>query len=188
MMSTSEKWTNDYSPCPCGKGKILEHVDAPDNPWSRMSYSYSLECEKCLSDYILIGTELRQKQAYEEAQNSWENKYRVEKCLKELCSAAIDEIITGMFISPKDEYKLLKSVGLCSEGPIRYPRLRQGGKKPSELCHVLANINWINSKLSDAIRVERISKLKKEMDQYENDWHNASKKEDPIQISSLKTK
>jgi hypothetical protein len=186
-MSTSEKWTNDYSPCPCGNGKILEHVESPDNPWSRMSRYYSLDCEVCSSEYVLIGTELRHKQAYEDARNSWNNKCRVENDLKELCKAAIDEIIIGMCISHKEEYKLLKSVGLCSEGPIRYPRLRGAGKKPSELCEVLENINWINNMLSDSTRVKNISKLKKEMDRYDKDWRNASKEEKPISITSLKT-
>lgn len=49
-MSTSEKWTTIYV-CPCGKGKIIEKVDSPDNAFSRTTYEYNIECPDCSKNW-----------------------------------------------------------------------------------------------------------------------------------------
>ncbi len=188
-MSTSEKWTNDYSPCPCGKGKILEHVDSPDNPWSRISYDYSLECKKCDIKYILGGKELKNRKGHEEADEYFRNFCDIEDELTEICKEAIDEILKSMHIhTPKIEYQTLVNANLCSEGPIRYPRLRKAGKRASDLCQPLANIDWIINKLPNTSKANKIAHMKAEMEQFESKWRAARKKEKPIPISSLRKK
>ena len=144
---------------------------------------------KCNSIYILVDKKLRNREAYEEAQNCFSNFYKIEDKLTENCKEAIDDILKDMHIhSPKVEYRTLVSAGICSEGPIRYPRLRKAGNRASELCEPLDNISWIISKLRDTSKANRISQMKAEMEQYESKWRAAEKKEKPIPISSLKTK
>lgn len=53
-MSTSEKWTVTRR-CPCGTGKVLEHIDSPDNPWSATTRSYELLCSKCAQEWTIEG-------------------------------------------------------------------------------------------------------------------------------------
>jgi hypothetical protein len=188
-MSTSEKWEHEYSSCPCGKGKIIEHVDSPDNPWSRTTFEYTLECKVCAKKYILVNEDLRDKQAYEEARNCWSKKYDIERKLTEICKEAINEILKDMrILYPKEEYRILVSAGICKEGPIRYPRFRKEGMKAGNLCQPLANIDWIIDNLRDTSKVDRISKLKAEMDRYESRWSAAMKKDKPIPITSLRRK
>ena len=50
-MSTSELDTFEAGPCPCGKGHIAKHVRSYDNPYSGADVSYSIECQKCRSDW-----------------------------------------------------------------------------------------------------------------------------------------
>jgi len=50
-MSTSEKWTTVYM-CLCGEGTILEHVDSPDNAYSRVTRTYEITCSVCAKQWI----------------------------------------------------------------------------------------------------------------------------------------
>lgn len=55
-MSTWETNYFDVAICPCTSGKVQRVVESPDNPWSRVSISYRLDCDDCnkhwdVSDY-----------------------------------------------------------------------------------------------------------------------------------------
>ncbi len=46
-MGTWETDTYNLAACPCGKGHVQRIVETPDNPWSRMSETYELDCGDC---------------------------------------------------------------------------------------------------------------------------------------------
>jgi hypothetical protein len=50
-MSTSEKWTQIYV-CACGHGRIFEHVDSPDNAYSRTTKQYEIVCSTCVKAWV----------------------------------------------------------------------------------------------------------------------------------------
>jgi len=50
-MGTWETNTYNVSACPCGKGHVQHVVETPDNPWSRMSETYELDCADCAKEW-----------------------------------------------------------------------------------------------------------------------------------------
>lgn len=150
-MSTSEKFTNVLGKCPCGRTDVLEHVDSPDNAYSKTTYEYELDCPLCAEDWEIDGrgrlnnraAKLACSKACSDAIAGWNR-------LTELASQAIDSILLhkGM-TTPKDERAVLLSAGLCGEGPIRYKRLRESGKSPGSLCDPRRNMPWIVGELGD---------------------------------------
>ena len=152
-----------------------------------MSFDYSLECVECQKEYILDGTNIKNRKAHEEGDKYLSKFCEIESELTEICKESIEEIIKSSNTDdPKIEYKILVSAGICSEGPIRYPRLRKAGNMASELCQPLANVGWITNNLNDASKAKKISKMKTDMDKFESKWHAEREKENPISIMSLK--
>jgi hypothetical protein len=88
----TEYWTHKY-PCLCGKGHILEHVESPDNPWSKDRYSYELACAECSKIWIYRFGYLENRAAYETHKLWSERQFKVEKEIRSICSHAIDQIL-----------------------------------------------------------------------------------------------
>lgn len=166
-MSTSEKWTNPY-PCPCGGGHLLEHVDSPDNPWSRTTRKYELACEPCATNWTVVDDELRSRSAYEALLNAHSRKREVEGELKSLGQVLIDHVVgAGRFSEPKDEYRFLKEAGVCLEGPIRFKRARERGIFPGKMCNPLLGIDWLLGQLpagADAARMNELNALRTQLE------------------------
>lgn len=188
-MSTSEQWTSEYGPCPCGKGKILQHWDSPDNPWSRTIVTNELSCGECQKKWVLDGTRLHNREAYEDERRTSHAYYEASKQLDAICASAIDAILsTKALASPKDEYLLLKSAGVCFEGPIRYKRFRLKGRAASKMCRPTSNLAWVVDTLDDDSMKSRIISLRSEMDAYHKAGNAARDRFASIDITSLASK
>ena len=185
-MSTSEKWTNTYSRCPCGSGRILQHVDSPDNPWSRTTRTYELDCETCMEVWVLRGKELRKRGADEAGSQGYSRKSDLERDLKKIGTVAVDRILDAASLSTaKEEYRFLKEARICTEGPIRYKRAREGGAPAVSMCNPLLNIDWIVARLPDRILAAKIEELVAEGKKCELQIRNANHEMNAISIDSL---
>lgn len=160
-MSTSEKWTVTYSPCPCGHGKILDNVDSPDNPWSKITHEYELACEACRQVWALENMQLHNRAAYEAKSLAYNRLYQLNKELDSLGRQAIELILTAGRPSIKEEYRLLNEAGVCHEGPIRYKRARERGVAPNEMCSPRQNIQWVAAEVPDPDMSKRLNDLMK---------------------------
>jgi hypothetical protein len=152
FMSTSEKYTNVLGNCPCGKGEVLEHVDSPDNGWSKTRFEHELSCSSCAAEWDIDGSgHLINKAAQSECSRATSAAIAGRTRLAELHVKAIDTILQANHITdPKNEHELLIGVGLCDEGPIRYKRFRQDGRTAGSLCDPSKNLTWIMTELRDA--------------------------------------
>lgn len=90
-MSTWEKFTKDYSPCPCGKGQILEIINSADNGWSRPYSEYKLSCGDCAKEWELdlLGTELVNREASKACSAARDQIHAVEAELTAIGSEAV---------------------------------------------------------------------------------------------------
>lgn len=189
-MSTSETWTKTYSRCPCGDGKIFEDVDSPDNPWSRPSSEFRLDCPMCAKEWVLnlSGSELHNRAASEASSDAWQHIYEIEKKLKPLAEQAIDQVVSAArFPDFKTERLLLMNAGVCSEGPIRYRRAREAGRSASSMSRPMANLSWLASQLGDPALANEINDLAEQRADWEVARTEAQKKLNPIPISSLRS-
>lgn len=159
-MSTSEQWTHDLSRCPCGKGKILEHVDSPDNPWSKPSRIVKIACDVCAKKWEIDGMRLINRDANAESQRLWKLYCDAGRELEHLVRMAIDSILsTRKLALPKEEWKFLKEAGLCRVGPIRYKRMRLEGRSASAMCTAKHNIDWILEQIVGSGLREQINQI-----------------------------
>ena len=142
-MSTSEKWTDEYL-CLCGKGKILAHVDSPDNPWSGCRCNYEIVCATCSSEWVIDGKYLYNRASHDKSASLWTQHCDIGRKIAECGRTGIDEIIADRkYSTPKEEYEFLKAMKLSDEGPIRYKRARLAGKSASSMCNARNSISWI---------------------------------------------
>lgn len=186
-MSTSELWTNIYSPCPCGCGRILEHVDSPDNAWSRTTRDYELDCKVCSKVWILLDKELRHRAAHEASSRAYTQKSELSRELKKLGCMAIDMILNVSRLStPKQEYAALQEAGVCSEGPIRYKRARDRGISAGSMCSPLSNVDWIVARLPDRTLTARIEELSAQRNMCEAQIVKARQEMNVTPIESLR--
>jgi hypothetical protein len=162
-MSTSEKFTRNFCPCPCGKGKILEHIDSPDNPWSKTHFSYELECPDCSKEWVLEETTLFNRLARSEMSKCWSEQRKIEGRLGSLGKRAIEDILAERNLeSFKKEHRMLTEARVCREGPIRYARARKSGVVASEMCVPIGNIVWIIENLQPSQMKDEIQALQQE--------------------------
>lgn len=185
-MSTSEKWSNPYSSCPCGKGEIVEDVDSPDNPWSRTIRQYRLVCDECNKVWILHDKVLRNRSS-EEACSELSNKSReIRKAIEWHGQEAIDEIlISARLATSKEEYALLHQAKVCIEGPIRYKRARLRGQSPGSMCDPIRNLPWIIQQRSKTALGMKIEELTAERDNCEEELRLVARRIISIPIESL---
>lgn len=186
-MSTSEKWTVKYSQCPCGQGKIRDHVVSPDNAWSRPSHSYELACDACCREWVLIDENLHNRVAYEAYLHSLKRAYEISKELDVLSRQAIELILAAVRLpSFKEEYKYLEEARVCNEGPIRYKRAREKGISSSEMCNPNQNIQWIAGKVPDIDVSQKLNALTQEYAHWQERQAEARNSFQTIPISKLR--
>lgn len=116
-MSTWEKWTDVVGSCPCGAGRILRHVESPDNPYSKTTSSLEIECETCVRTWRLeafsevlvnIASEAEYKQASPKSSATHQT-------LRREVAAIVDRYFSGLALTTKKaEYAELTRLGLTS--------------------------------------------------------------------------
>lgn len=186
-MSTSERWTNTYAPCPCGAGSILEHVDSPDNPWSSVGREYELSCDKCEKQWVLEGRELHDREAFEANRQAFDQLRKVEKEIDTLGTLAIDQIVqASLFPDHKSEYKALTGARICNEGPIRYPRARRDGKSASSMCQPRKNLSWIIEQVGEGDTRDALNELESRRASHETDYQTSKSNLNTIRIQELR--
>lgn len=152
-MGTWERDEEFYCPCPCGNGSVVEVTETPDNGWSRTNKWLSLECRACSDIWTLNGQRLVHK-----AQRAlyWAAHQEAEKLgttVRAELDAVVDAFVSAAgFLSYKSEWQHLNPI--CNEGPIKYKRGREAGKKASSLCHSMANVDWILNTMEHSNAVE----------------------------------
>lgn len=166
-MSTSETVTFEKGLCPCGDGRIVQRVTTQDNPWSTADISYSIECQKCCSDWRLEATSpvivLR----------SSETEYLAALPLQHAAfhelSTASEQIISNYFTNlavknKKSEHAELQRLGLTSMNYRQYLAHRNVGGTAASASHGLRNTAWL---LSQAATVSRYDEIVELIDRYE---------------------
>jgi hypothetical protein len=142
-MSTSEQWSNKASPCPCGKGQVTQHVDSPDNPWSRAHVSYSLDCPACPALWSLDGTTLVNKASEAGYKAASAELQPVVKELIKKAAALVDDYIKSVQPKTKQaELNALKSAGV-SDLDYRSYLKRRKTSSPGQSSYGLKNPAWL---------------------------------------------
>ncbi|CDZ53366.1 hypothetical protein [Neorhizobium galegae] len=152
-MSTSEVFTNRKGPCPCGKGEILEHVDSPDNPWSRVSYSYAVSCPKCSKEWHTSDGRYLSNISDEQARRAAFQEYtaavhEVEVLVEPLIDAYLDSLSLKSMAA---EHRRLQMHLVMPMDIIAYRKQRNAGKTPSQIASPVRNPKWL-LELSDRHR------------------------------------
>jgi hypothetical protein len=165
-------------------------IDSPDNPWSRPSRELRIACEECVKKWVLHHeSELRDREASEAASRVWGKLYEIEKELEALGREALDEIFeTKPQPSFKAERQVLVSAGLCTKGPIVYPRERNAGESAGSMCNPLRNVAWIRANVANVLMIERIDALASERTELQKQRDDLEKHMNRIQLSSLVSK
>lgn len=185
-MSTSDKWTESHSDCPCGKGKIVIDVDSPDNPWSRTTRELRIACADCTKTWVIEYGELKNRAAVEASHKAFRRYYEADRALTGIGRDAIDSIVGDTKLADhKAEYKFLVAAGVCAEGPIRYPRRRAQGVSAGSMCNPVSKLDWITSNLKDERLIAELDRARKEKDQAELDQKVASEKLDALPTVNL---
>lgn len=192
-MSRTDKYTNTYSPCPCGNGRILEHVDSPDNAYRQSHFKYELSCSSCCRNWVLSNNWLFDKEAFDAKNNSHKELQCCGERIEILGAEAINQIIAdGNFLDYKSEYTFLKEdIGLCKEGPIKYKKSRVEGKRPSSACYAVdasihdEEIILIIQHLDNDTIKDQLNELIREYDSLEHIYEEATGRLNSRSISSL---
>jgi hypothetical protein len=165
-------------------------IDWPDNPWSAPSRELRIACEDCAEKWVLhFESELRDRAVSEASSQVWRKLYEIDKELEALGREAIDEIFeTTPQPSFKAERQVLVSAGLCTKGPIVYPRERNAGQTAGSMCNPLRNITWIRANVANVALADRIDALASEKGKLETQLEQLAKQMNPIQLSSLASK
>jgi hypothetical protein len=175
-MSKSDNYTTIYAPCPCGNGRVLEHVTSTNNAYGRSDSVYELSCNSCRRDWVLKNMWLFDKEANDAQNNSLQKLQCCREKIELLGAEAIDQIFAERnFSDYKSEYAFLKEViGLCKEGPIKYKKSRVQGNKPSLACHpadasiYLEEIILIIQNIENSAIKEQLNELIREYDNLVN--------------------
>jgi hypothetical protein len=85
----------------------------------------------------------------------------------------------------KYEHGLLKSAGICNEGPIRYKRARERGDTASSMCNPFLNIAWIIDNMQDKAAARRVKELMVERETCQTEIETARKALNSKSIESL---
>lgn len=194
-MGKSDNYTTTYSPCPCGNGEILEHVNSTNNAYGRSDSEYELFCSCCRHDWVLKGMWLFDREAHDAKNNSYQELQCCREKIELLGAEAIDKIIAERkFRDYKSEYTFLKEIiSLCKEGPIKYKKSRVQGNRPSSACHPVdasidfERISLIIQNLENSTIREQLNELILEYDLLEckNDAATTRLKSRSRRISSL---
>ena len=157
-MSTSETATFDKGPCPCGAGRIAQHVTTQDNPWSTADIHYSLECSRCGTDWRLDNATL--------VLRSSEIHYRTARAAEDATFAPLrsltDQIVTSYFVSfaarnKKAEHAEMVRLEITAMSYRNYLEHRRKGGTVSQAAYGLRNEAWL---LSQAAASSRESELR----------------------------
>ncbi|OWV68077.1 hypothetical protein ATY76_14315 [Rhizobium sp. R339] len=179
-MGTWETDTYNLAICPCGKGHVQQVVETPDNPWSRMSETYELDCADCakaweISSYDGTLTDRRSKK--EAAQAS---------VASQAASAAVGAYLNSLlpnwpfpsFKTKGAEFEYLLAMGLYkgTVGQYRYLRRAQslleiadvhpGSSIVPELVKKLGDPNQYESLVAEAKTAKQTAAAKSEAIKY----------------------
>jgi hypothetical protein len=159
-MSTSETTTFNKGPCPCGQGRLAQHVTTQDNPWSTADIVYSIECPGCSSEWRLDGKTLilrSSEVAHAEAT-------KTEQAAAQRLRALALSIVAHHFKpfapgSKKAEHAELQRLGITSMSYRQYLDLRRNGGTIATAAAPTRNPTWLRGVADHQGRTQELDEL-----------------------------
>lgn len=139
-MSTSETFTIDAGPCPCGNGRIAKHVTSQDNPWSSVDIHYSLECPTCSKNWQLRDRYIVQLSSEGSHNAARAKQSAVSASLKRLVNELVSDYFHKLSAkSKKAEHAEMTRLGITSLSYNGYLKHRRQGGTIEEAASGIAN-------------------------------------------------
>jgi hypothetical protein len=162
-MSASENDTFDNGPCPCGNSRIVRHVTSYDNPWSGADISYSIECQKCCSEWRFeshVATLLVRRSSEVEYTAALAEQLAASDEL----SAASQQLVSAYFAkfsakNKKLEHAELERLGITSWSYRQYLAHRREGGTAATASFASRNTEWLLKQAAGESRHEEIVEL-----------------------------
>lgn len=163
---------------------MLEHVDSPDNPWSRTSFEYEIQCDACKAEWTIRTGYIVNNATHKLLENEQDKLIKMSNRLDQAVDDALNAIIEDMgFQTHKEEYLYLKSEGLTNEGPIRYPRFRRDGESSASLCNSYDKRDWVVDHLDDSGVLKQVEDFEKLIEKQRDVVELARKKDRKLMVS-----
>lgn len=143
-MSTSETFTYEKDACPCGAGKILQHVDSPDNPWSRTSISYQITCPRCSAEWKASDGYLSSVEDEKWRDDAFKALLSSQDALRRAAEHMLNRHFEGLGLkSMAAEHRYLQSRSISWDDLIRFRKRRNAGETLSQICLPWKNEKWL---------------------------------------------
>lgn len=179
-MSTSEKDTFDNGPCPCGSGRIARHVTSYDNPWSGADVSYSIECQKCSSEWR-FDSHVAPLMVRRSSEVEYTAALAEQMAASGELSAASQQIVAAYFAkfaakNKKSEHAELERIGITSRSYKQYLAHRRVGGTAATASFASRNTEWLLQQAADESRHEEIVELLERSERAKQATAEAAKK------------
>ena len=179
-MSTSEKDTFDSGPCPCGNGHIVRHVTSYDNPWSGADVSYSIECQKCSSEWR-FDSHVAPLMVRRSSEIEYTAALAEQMAASGELSAASQQIVSAYFAkfaakNKKLEHAELERLGITSRSYKQYLAHRREGGAAATDSFASRNTEWLLQQAADESRRDEIVELLERSERAKQATADAAKK------------
>ncbi|MNV37425.1 hypothetical protein D3C71_1289450 [compost metagenome] len=145
-MSTSETFTFDMGPCPCGKGQILKRVISQDNPWSDAIVSHSIECPACSRDWRVERRSIVLRSSETLFNSAFAAVKDARSALHELLKSIVEhQFSTFSAPTKKAEHAQLERLDLTHMSYRQYLEHKRKGGSISTAAAPLKNIAWLQA-------------------------------------------
>ena len=174
-MSTSETYEINVATCPCGKGSIVKTVTSYDNPWSGADISHSIDCDKCSKKWSLsYGNNLQCVADVRKYKKAAEKYHALKGRMNNLINPLVDQYFTD-FDAPSmaAEHREMQRLDLTRDNIRNFRKGKNEGKRPSQLCYALLNLEWVRTLLKTSDKIETFDDLQEKMSEAEKQEQKA---------------
>lgn len=143
-MSTSETVHIDKGPCPCGLGRVIQHITTQDNPWSNSDIAYSVACARCSTEWHIDGSSLVQKASERPYLAACETEADARHALRTRTDRLVNAYFEA-FKAPnkKAEHAEMKQLGITSLSYRQYLAHKRQGGTPASASYARRNESWL---------------------------------------------
>jgi uncharacterized protein YllA (UPF0747 family) len=143
-MSTQETVSFDVGPCPCGKGKLRNHVTTQDNPWSRSRSRITLDCQTCVKLWAIGNNRL----TLTSSEDQLHAAVAARTAARDALGDKIDDLVTDYFqqlgaLTKKAEHAEMVKLGIASYTHSMYLKRRREGVALAATVDATKNAAWL---------------------------------------------